>query len=452
MCQAAGTLCAIFNNISTLKKLTILIFSVIVFTNSFGQIKLDNSITTQEFNFFYKDSIDNKVSFGDYEPTGLVSFDDGSLIISTEFSIDFPLKYQMPDSFNKENFKIYYEQQKLINSKSHVSSGSVFKLNSNFEKLWEIFFKEKRVMKISKLPDQSIIIAGDRVDMQKFWMAHIDTSGKVIWQKEYKLKSKSMIKNMVIDSLGNCYLLAESERIVPISITKNYGKRRIRLFRQTEMEGNIYLLKVTSNGNVLWATCLDNKKRFEKFAYQLFIDGNIYASSSYEGFVKEKNEWKRKEGKLFFEVSPRGKILKSNNIDNHFMYHCNGNHYSVTSNEDTLILYTETSFNSIVTDTIIFVKPVKSIWISGFLTINNYIYLLGSKDHNLGCIVIQLNKENRYIGYWNDKRSESTELVDAIVKADGTIIVISNCFKVAKGTNNELIRYINITIMKKNGT
>ena len=68
-----------------MKKLKILIFCIITGVSCFGQIRTNDSLTIQEFNFFYKDSIDNIVSFGDYEPTGFVSFDDGSLIISTEF-------------------------------------------------------------------------------------------------------------------------------------------------------------------------------------------------------------------------------------------------------------------------------------------------------------------------------------------------------------------------------
>lgn len=421
-------------------------------TTCFGQTKLDDSLTTQEFSFFYKDSIDNKVSFGDYEPTGFVSLDDGSLIVSTQFSIDFPGQYQMPDSFTKEKFKVYYEQQKMFDNKSHISSGSVFKLNSNFEKKWEIFFKDKRVMKIGKLPDQSVIVAGDRVDMKKFWMAHIDTTGKIIWQKEYKLKSKSGIANMVMDSLGNSFLQVETERVIPISTTKYYGKRRIRFFKQTEMEGNIYLLKVSSKGSILWTRSLDKTKKFQKFGQQLFIQDNIYASSSYEGFIKQKNDWKKKQGKTFFEINLQGKILRTTEIKNRFQYHFESNRFSVTADEDKLTFYTVTSTETKPTDTITFANPVKSIWIYGFLTANNFIYLLGSKDHNHGCIVVQLDKDNNYIGHWNDNSSESTSLVDAIVKPDGAIIVLSKCFKRAKDTNNELTTYINLTVMKKNGT
>lgn len=421
-------------------------------TTCFGQTKLDDSLTTQEFSFFYKDSIDNKVSFGDYEPTGFVSLDDGSLIVSTQFSIDFPGQYQMPDSFTKEKFKVYYEQQKMFDNKSHISSGSVFKLNSNFEKKWEIFFKDKRVMKIGKLPDQSVIVAGDRVDMKKFWMAHIDTTGKIIWQKEYKLKSKSVIANMVMDSLGNSFLQVETERVIPISTTKYYGKRRIRFFKQTEMEGNIYLLKVSSKGSILWTRSLDKTKKFQKFGQQLFIQDNIYASSSYEGFIKQKNDWKKKQGKTFFEINLQGKILRTTEIKNRFQYHFESNRFSVTADEDKLTFYTVTSTETKPTDTITFANPVKSIWIYGFLTANNFIYLLGSKDHNHGCIVVQLDKDNNYIGHWNDNSSESTSLVDAIVKPDGAIIVLSKCFKRAKDTNNELTTYINLTVMKKNGT
>lgn len=421
-------------------------------TTCFGQTMLDDSLTTQEFNFFYKDSIDNMVSFGDYEPTGFVSLDDGSLIVSTYFSIDFPGQYQMPNSFTKEKFKEYYEQQKKYLSKSHVSSGSVIKLNSNFEKKWEIFFKDKRVMKIGKLPDQSVIVAGERVDMKKFWMAQIDTAGKIIWQKEYKLKSEAQVSNMVVDSSGNLLLLTETKRVVPISQTKYYGKRRIAFFKQTEMERNIYLLKISSKGRILWTSGLDKTKEFQKFGQQLFIQDNIYASSSYEGFIKLNNDWVKRQGETFFEVNQRGKIIKKTEIKNHFQYYYNNNCFSVTADEATLTFYTSSPTARVPTDTVTFFNPVESIWIYDFLSANNFIYLFGSKDHNLGCIVVQLDKDNNYIGHWTDNNSESASLVDAIVKPDGTVIVISKCFKAARGTNNELTTYINFTVIKKKTT
>jgi len=119
-----------------LKELLQIIVLFFTLTNIFGQAELLTNIEVQEVNFCYKDSINGQITFGNYEPTGIVSLKDGSLIISTKFSISFPGQYQMPDSLSNE----YFERQKIFAEKSHISSGSVFMLNGNHEKQWEVFF------------------------------------------------------------------------------------------------------------------------------------------------------------------------------------------------------------------------------------------------------------------------------------------------------------------------
>ena len=433
-----------------MKKLKILIFCIITGVSCFGQIRTNDSLTIQEFNFFYKDSIDNIVSFGDYEPTGFVSFDDGSLIISTEFSIDFSRQNLTSDSFTLEKFNAYYEQYKKIENKTHISSGSVFKLNLNFEKKWELVFKDYRVSNIGKLPDRTIIIAGERIDMRKFWMAQIDTSGKIIWQKEFKFKFSSSVANMTIDSLGNSYILIETERIIPISINKSRGERRIKFFKPSEMENNIYLIKVSSKGNILWKKCLDKRRNFEKFGFEIFISENIFVTSSYDGFIKRKGEWIEQDGKILFELNNKGKILKMNECKDYFQYHYNDNYFSCKTDENTLILYTNDSNQYISTETIVFPSQIKSVWIYKSFTTKDFIYLLGSKDHNHGYLIVKLSKDNKYITHWNDSKTEPCELVDAIIKPDSSLIVLGRSSKEAKGTNNELITNINLTWIKKN--
>jgi hypothetical protein len=239
-----------------------LLFTILGFSACFGQSKQGDSLTVREFNFYYRDTIEGKVVYGDYEPTSCVLLDNGSLIVSTQFSINSPGNYK----------------------RHHVSSGTIFRLNSKFEKQWEIFFKEHRVMKVGKLPDQSIIVAGDRTDMKKFWMARIDTSGKMIWQKEYNVKASSTVSNMVVDNFGNSFTLVETERRVLISFNNYRGKRKIVLFTETEMENNIYLVKVSSNGKALWKRSLDKTRLYEKFGYQSFL---LYHESGYTSTLRE---------------------------------------------------------------------------------------------------------------------------------------------------------------------
>ncbi len=89
-----------------------------------------NYKTIEKHHIYYKDSIESNITYGKYEPTDLIGLDDDSLIISSFFSINFPDQYSMPSDYNKE----YLSKQNEMYSKSHISSGSIIKLNKEFKK------------------------------------------------------------------------------------------------------------------------------------------------------------------------------------------------------------------------------------------------------------------------------------------------------------------------------
>ena len=393
--------------------IVLLSFCIFAFHVCSGQSKFGDSLNAKEYNFFYKDSSNNKVSFGNYEPTGFVSLSDGSLIVSTEISFYHSEYFQPGDYFSKDSVKCKWQSR----------GGSVFSLNSKFEKKWEVFFKAQyRAMKIIKLKDETVIVAGERTDMTKFWMAHIDSQGKIMWFKEYRLKYHVTVSNMTKDSLDNIFLLARAE-------------------------SNIFLLKINSKGKLLWKKCLDRRKRFEKFGYELFADKNIFASSSYEGFVKVKNVFVRQRGKRLYEVNTNGKVIKVSEIDGQFNYRNWDSSFYCTTSNDTIILYKNELPGKAPTDTIILLGDRKFPWIYGSQNTQKVTYLFGSKDHNLGYIIVQLDKRNICNGYWTDNRTESSELVDAIVKTDGTIIILGKGYR--SPSLQDLTIYLNITVLKK---
>lgn len=420
-----------------MNKLTTLIICILVSLQSFGQTKIDNSAEIEEYNFFYKDSVDDIVSFGDYAPTGFVCLNSGSIIVSTNFSFEFPKQSQKSDTLSIKELQQFHELENKMYEKSHISSGSLFKLNSTFQKEWEIIFKNKRVEVIKKLPNQTLIIAGERLDMRKFWMAQIDTTGKIIWQKEYKFKYSSKIADMVIDSLGNSYILLNASKKLHVNLKKYFDKKRLHFYTLAE-ENDIYMMKVNSKGYVIWTKCIDSRKKILKFGKQLYINQNIFISTLYDGFIKTKEGWSKLKGETIYELNSKGKIIKKTLNNRSFLYHHQNQCYSCILEHDMLILNTFKADIIIQTDTINFTKNSLS-WINSFFTTKDYIYLL---DHYGG--IIMLDKNNKFIRHIET----SGILVDGLQLPDQSILVLEKCSIKKQDINYDSIIYTKLTKIK----
>jgi len=225
------------------------------------------------------------------------------------------------------------------------------------------FFKERRVEKIKKLSDESIIAVGESVDMKFFWVANINRQGKIIYDKSYKFKRSPDIENFEIDSLNNLYILLSTEKIQPIKITKYYGKKRIIFFKETDMEDDIYLLKLTPSGKIKWKTVIDKRKNFSAYGNDLIIEKDIYLSTSYEGYIKEKNGWRKEEGKNIYQLNEKGKILNVYQNENKSIYLL-GNKliFSGSTDNDTLCLYQKEKSAIKLIETIVFNKRDNQFW------------------------------------------------------------------------------------------
>lgn len=212
------------------------IFSLFSFKLLFSQENKSIEII-KELNISYTDTIYNNVYFGNYEPTGIIKTNDSSYLISTILSIFFP----HDTTYRSSDFNKYVELLNLQNSKEHISSGSILKLNKNLEKQWEIILKDRRVTHIENFDSNSFIIAGERVDQKKIWVAQLRTAdGSILWLKEYKIGHKHSTYDLCIQN-NIIYVLGEMRRLVPISIEKNYKKRRIVFFQKLSLRSLVLL-------------------------------------------------------------------------------------------------------------------------------------------------------------------------------------------------------------------
>jgi len=417
----------------------------LILSETYGQTDLLSKYEVKEYCFTYSDSINGQITYGNYEPTGIVSLANGSFIVSTVFSINFPEQNQLPDTFSQE----YFDKQRIYRGKSHISSGSVFMLNENFEKQWEVIFKDKRVKGIKKLSNENVLIAGESVDLEFFWIAEINMEGDIIYEKNYKFKRSPSIDDFEIDSLNNLYLLLSTERINPIKVTKRYGKRRIILFQESDMESDIYLIKIDSGGKINWKKPIETRKNFWAYGSNLIIGNKIYFSLYSEGFIKKKKEWIKKEGEFIYEYMLNGEKINSYASSNKYAHLFNtGLIYSSFANNDTLELYFKDSiFESI--ETISFKNNPNQFWIEKALFTAHDNYLTGTSNHNLGCIIFEFDHWNNYKGYW---KYDTASFVDAVIEGDNAIVIIARSYSNLYGNQNMGENYsIKIIRLKNNG-
>jgi len=426
-------------------KLLTTIIAFFILPNIYGQVSFLNNLKVQENNFFYKDSINGQITFGDYEPTGIVSMKDGSLIVSTKFSITFPGQYTTPITFNAE----YFEREKIFSQKSHVCSGSLFKLDSNYQKQWEIIFKERRVVGIKKLSDENILIVGERTDMKQFWIAKISPDGKILFEKSYKFKRKPSVENMEIDSLDNIHVLLSAERLYPIRIRKYYGRIRLEFFKESEMENDLYLLKISPNGKIKWQTTIDNRKNISTYGYDLVIKNGIYISTRFSGFVKTPKGNIKSEGKMIYEICANGKIKTKYPIENKRIFSIrNQLLFATTARNDSLVISQKAANRYNPIETIIFNNDIEQFWTEKALSSDSNNYFFGTHHHNLGCLMVKLDKQNRYLGYWKDSLENISSFVDATIKPDNSVVIIATHYSLLNSTDSNKKYSIKIMTIK----
>jgi hypothetical protein len=420
---------------------TQLLISLLLISQILTAQKVATKNDVEEYNFFYSDTANGEFTFGDYEPKDIIQLNDGSYLIGTELSITFPSQYQKTENYDS----IYFVKSRIFQEKSHTSSGTVFKLNSNFEKEWETVFKKQRVEKIFKTSNDRILIAGEDVSMKFVWLAELDKKGNILWKKNFEYKNKVTISDARIDENNDIYLLIESSHIIPFQVRKYYGKRRIHLFKDSEINSHLALLKVSFDGKKKWLKPIDKLRKYNKFGYNLVVSQKtIFASYTYSGFEKDSLI----EGKNVSEISKSGKAVLTREIPKQdILFFDNGLVTSTSYSKGELILYKSgrpidsTNIESAVKD----VRIKKAINKS-----NGYLILGSNYDNNMDYLLINVSADLKFSDYWTYVREEYNEIRGAVTLDNGDIIIVGKCYREMKGTSNGLTTYINV-IKIKNG-
>ncbi len=408
---------------------------------------------TKQVNLVYSDTVNAKIYLGNYEPTGAISCNDSSYLISTIFSIDFP---EQRDTTNLSgDFSKYYERYKLFAAKAHVSSGSVLKLDKDLNRIWEVTFKDKRVTHIISFDTSSFIIAGERVDLNVIWIAKLNSkNGGIIWIKEFKAGHSLSTCGLTFAN-GKFYILGETERIVPLKIKKYYGRTRVEFFKETEMKSNLILLCVSENGNLNWKKKIDPKKNYNYFGYN-FISTNKshFILASFTGFNKIKKKWVKHESNAFYTLKPNGRINSKTLVDFDDMLYF-----------DTTIIFTKTNIRSDdinvyqlsdtginQTDSFFTPSKRKDIRVRGVLKSENNYYLYGSmQSNNKDYLVCSMTNDYRIIECRRHDKPNYNESITLIETQDKNILIMGWCYKRNEQTGN-LYKCMNLIKFKKFGT
>ena len=396
----------------------------------------------KEYNFFYSDTANGEFAFGDYDPKDLIQLNDGTYLIGTRLSIRFPSQYKRPAIYDSN----YFARRKIFQEKSHVSSGTVFKLNSNFEKNWETIFKGQRIERIFQTTDERILVVGEDVSMKFVWLAELNKNGIVLWEKRFKYKNLVSIADAKIGENNEIYLLLESSHIVPIQIRKYYGKRRIHLFQDSEINSHLAILKVSSKGKRKWLKSIDNRRRYNKFGHNLVASNeSLFASYTYSRLEKDSLI----RGKNVIEISKSGKVIETQEIPNQNILLFKNGLVSISSNlKGELKLYKSGK----LIDSINLAGAGRNMKIQKVINTSSGFLILGSKHNNRKYILVNLSSELKFGRYWTYAREDYSEIRGAVILDNGEIIFVGKSYRRGKKeVDKSLTTYINLIKIKNGG-
>lgn len=415
----------------------LLTISIFLFSQALPAQIVASKGDVEEFNFFYSDTANGEFAFGDYEPKDIIQLNDGSYLIGTQLSISFPSQYKSPENYDSA----YFAKSKVFQEKSHNSSGTVLKLNSNFEKEWETTCRGQRIEKILKTSDNRILILGEDVSMKFVWLAEIDQNGNIKWEKHFNYKNIVSIADALIDQNDEVYFLLEAENTIPIRSIRNAGKRRIRLFRAAGSNTHLALLKVSSFGKKKWIKSIEKRNKCGIFGYNL-INHQDSIFASYANSVSEC------EGKYVTDISTSTKKSRTHEIPDQVMVSYKSGLITITSySEGKLELYK----SGVLIDTISVVSANKDVRIEKAITEPFGSLIIGSNyDNNMDYLLINLGPDLKFRGYWTYPRDEYNEIRGALILDNGDTLIVGKCYREKRGTSNKLTTFINL-IKIKNG-
>ena len=408
----------------------------------------------KEITFLYTDTIQGKPYIGSYEPTGMIRTTDSCYLISTIFSIDFP--EELDTTYLSTDFKRYLANKEPFRGRGHVSSCSVIKLKRDLTKEWEIIFKDKRVTHIVPCDNTSFIIAGERIDMEKNWVASVSIDGNILWQNEYKQGPRLVTEGLSYFN-DNIYVLGGAQRTVFIKIEKNYGRRKIRLFKQSNYENSPVLFCISKTGKLEWKRKIDPQKHYNKYCFNFIsVPGGHLLLSSYNGFIKKNKKKIRGEGMFLYVLNKKGKVLTRQNTESGCISYQDGKILLLQNkyHSKSVQVYKLENSQFIQTDSFLLDPELRNLYMGSVSKLGNELYwgctYMGKAylSRNQDFLFCRLNNDFEVTGFRIYGDEEYNEFVSLSESYDNNLLAIGWSYKTNKYTGT-LYRCINLVEFRK---
>ncbi|MGZ4001254.1 MAG: hypothetical protein ACXVIY_11520, partial [Mucilaginibacter sp.] len=294
--------------------------------------------------------------------------------------------------------------------------------------------------------DTTFIAAGERTDQKNIWIARIhSSSGKVIWFKEFVNKRNPGLQGIAISANQQIIVLSESQRLIPLRISKRYGRIRFVFFEEPEnLARKVALLNISGEGSLNWERSLGINKKWEMFDELISADSIISIVSTYSSSEKKYVKNGREFGDLNFAYDLNGnKLVKHEDKRNGLcLADINGWLYFSKMSSDTVKLTKyDARMNKMLDRTII--TPQHYTSLKNIVLIDNYYYLLGSTNVK-EVLICKLDTSFNLLNSMIYHTSEMVTDTKLAMSPNGHIMMIGKVFKNEGSDSNRPYQYINL--------
>jgi hypothetical protein len=183
-------------------------------------------------------------------------------------------------------------------------------------------------------------------------------------------------------------------------------------------------MKINSTGNKKWSKKIFQKKNYDSYGSDIKLSQNkIKISYSYKGYNRVKDSLVKDKANMITVLNNSGRILKeTTTTKNEPLYLDNATINAIGEPNKKNELVIERDFKTL--KTVVLPEQIKHYWLKKSLKTNDGHYLFGANDHNLGYLILTLDKKYNLIDYWQSETSNGEDATSLIIQSDGSLIVV----------------------------
>ncbi len=358
----------------------------------------------------YQEEINGVEFYRKLEPRSLSIGPDGSFYIGCDFSDPFDLDLDGSD--------FSYEE--------HISSGILYKLNSSRELLWGKIYNDDPIAFVHCLQNGDVILVGENISMEWFWVRRVDENGNEISAKRIKRKGQIRVRSCTVNGDDELIVSLEADRKVFIqrykkSIWMDHGG--FAFFQYAEMQ-DLYLCRMNTNGRILNYKPIFKERNYIAWGDELYpFHDNVYTPVFYEGGHKTNDVWERKEGEILLQLKKNGRLLHKHELTEYPSALITDSNIFIS--KDTTNEIRINRFDSEISELKSISLPAgyEAMWLEKSRKYNDRYYILGTHNHNLGISMIVLSNDFEIESIWHNESNRCSP-ADMQIDAQGNIFIL----------------------------